>query len=82
VSDIDAKAAAVANFLNEYRERAEAVEAERDALLNLVRNAEWSGSAGRCPWCQEWPAVPAKDFPGGHAADCQALPYFPGHPSR
>jgi hypothetical protein len=49
--------------------------ADRDAMLALLRRAEWSGSAGRCPWCNEWPETGPTDGLGnpthvGHADDC------------
>lgn len=45
-------------------------------IVDLIRAVEWKGSGGRCPWCEEWPAIPDKDVPDGHAEDCPAREYF------
>lgn len=54
--------------------------------VRLLRMAEWSGSAGRCPWCNEWPTVGQTDGLGnethdGHAEDCQHVAFL-AHVSR
>ncbi len=43
---------------------------EVPAMIELLRSAEWRGSAGRCPWCDQWSAVPGK-VEGGHTPVCK-----------
>lgn len=56
-------------------EAANAIE-DRAELLAILRVVEWSGSAGRCPSCSEWPATGPTDGLGnptheGHDTDCK-----------
>jgi len=55
-------------------------------LVNLLREAEWSGYVlgdPACPWCSKEKPQDWQSFPNhGHAPDCKAAPYlYPGEGS-
>lgn len=49
--------------------------AENERLRALVKSAEHSGSANRCPWCNAWEDAPHDDCPAFYGP---AAPWMAG----